>query len=90
MPAGHDSLYALIAETGGARLSDQLSFVLEIDRLKGIVRQTPLIDGSRNETDAEHTWHLATMAAGGQRQRDGRVMGWMAGSSPAMTARGRQ
>jgi 5'-deoxynucleotidase YfbR-like HD superfamily hydrolase len=62
MPADHHTLYALIAETGGARLADQLRFVMEIDRLKGIVRQTPLIDGSRNETDAEHTWHLATMA----------------------------
>ena len=64
----------------GKRLADQLRFVLEIDRLKGIVRQTPLIDGSRNETDAEHTWHLATMALGSQRQQqwprhgmDGRV-----------------
>jgi hypothetical protein len=55
MPTAHDSLYALIAETGGARLADQLRFVREIDRLKGIVRQTPLIDGSHNETDAEHT-----------------------------------
>jgi 5'-deoxynucleotidase YfbR-like HD superfamily hydrolase len=62
MPADHASLFALIAETGGGRLSDQLRFVVEIDKLKGIVRQTPLIDGSRNETDAEHTWHLATMA----------------------------
>ena len=47
MPADHDSLYALIAETADQRLADQLRFVLEIDRLKGIVRQTPLIDGSR-------------------------------------------
>lgn len=62
MPSPHDALYTLIAETGGARLADQLRFVLEIDRMKGIVRQTPLLDGSRNETDAEHTWHLATMA----------------------------
>ena len=62
MPADHNSLFALIAETADQRLASQLRFVLEIDRLKGIVRQTPLIDGSRNETDAEHTWHLATMA----------------------------
>jgi len=61
-PSPHDSLYALIAETADQRLASQLRFVLEVDRLKGIVRQTPLIDGSRNETDAEHTWHLATMA----------------------------
>jgi len=67
MPADHDSLYALIAETGGARLADQLRFVLEIDRLKGIVRQTPLIDGWRNETDAGLAWRLGTMAPGRQR-----------------------
>jgi hypothetical protein len=63
MPADHDSLYALIAETADERLANQLRFVLEIDRLKGIVRRTPPLDGSRNETDAGHTWHLATNGA---------------------------
>ncbi len=46
----------------GERLEKQLGFILEIDRLKSILRQTPLVDGSRRENDAEHSWELATMA----------------------------
>lgn len=43
------------------RLEKQLSFLMEIDRQKEIVRQTYLADGSRKETDAEHAWHMAVM-----------------------------
>jgi len=35
---------------------------VEIDKLKGVVRQTLLTDGSRQEDSAEHSWHLAVMA----------------------------
>ena len=45
-----------------SRLAAQLAFIAEIDRLKGILRQTLLMDGSRRENDAEHSWHIATMA----------------------------
>ena len=41
------------------RLSRQIEFLVEIDRLKTIVRQTLLVDGSRQEDSAEHSWHLA-------------------------------
>lgn len=44
------------------RLAQQLQFILEIDRLKQVLRQTLLIDGSRRENSAEHSWHLAMMA----------------------------
>lgn len=44
------------------RLAAQLAFIREIDRVKGIFRQTLLMDGSRNENDAEHSWHIALMA----------------------------
>jgi putative hydrolase of HD superfamily len=44
------------------RLQKQLQFILEIDKLKKIVRQSPLADQSRKENDAEHSWHLAVMA----------------------------
>jgi putative hydrolases of HD superfamily len=44
------------------RLQDQLRFLKEVDRLKSVVRRTPLLDGSRCETDAEHSWELALMA----------------------------
>lgn len=44
------------------RVEHQLAFLLEIDRLKGVLRQTLLCDGSRHENSAEHSWHLALMA----------------------------
>lgn len=44
------------------RLSQQIDFILEIDKLKQILRQTSLTDGSRRENSAEHSWHLAMMA----------------------------
>lgn len=43
-------------------MRQQLEFILEIDKLKSIVRRTVLIDRSRQENDAEHTWEMATMA----------------------------
>lgn len=45
-----------------ARLAHQLSFCIEIDRVKQVIRHNPVIDGSRRENDAEHMWHLAVMA----------------------------
>ncbi len=44
------------------RLQQQISFILEIDKLKTILRQTLLTDQSRRENSAEHSWHLAIMA----------------------------
>ncbi|HTM04043.1 MAG TPA: HD domain-containing protein [Vicinamibacterales bacterium] len=44
------------------RLSRQLAFLLEADKLKSIERRTPLADNSRLENSAEHSWHL-TLAA---------------------------
>jgi putative hydrolase of HD superfamily len=40
----------------------QLNFLIEIDRLKTVVRQSPLLDRSRKENSAEHSWHLALYA----------------------------
>ncbi|OIR08068.1 5'-deoxynucleotidase YfbR [mine drainage metagenome] len=45
-----------------ARLAAQLAFIAELDRMKSIIRHTPLMDASRRETDAEHSWHVAVMA----------------------------
>jgi putative hydrolase of HD superfamily len=46
------------------RLSQQLNFILEIDRLKSILRQTPITSlERRQENSAEHSWHLAVMAS---------------------------
>ncbi|BAY09127.1 HD domain-containing protein [Calothrix sp. NIES-2098] len=44
------------------RLTQQIQFIIEIDRLKQVLRQTLLVDGSRQENSAEHSWHLAVMA----------------------------
>ena len=43
------------------RLQQQMKFILEVDKVKQIIRQTYLADGSRKENDAEHSWHLALM-----------------------------
>jgi len=45
------------------RLSQQIDFLIEIDKAKRILRQSLIADGSRRENDAEHSWHLALMAA---------------------------
>ncbi len=44
------------------RLDKQLQFIVEIDKVKNIFRQTYLSDGNRKENDAEHSWHIALMA----------------------------
>jgi putative hydrolase of HD superfamily len=41
-----------------ARLARQLAFLIEADKLKSVVRRKPLIDTSRLENSAEHSWHL--------------------------------
>lgn len=43
-------------------LQQQLAFLREIDQLKAVVRQSPLLDRSRRENSAEHSWHLAMYA----------------------------
>lgn len=44
------------------RLEKQLQFIVEIDKVKNIFRQTYLADAGRKENDAEHSWHIALMA----------------------------
>lgn len=43
-------------------MEEQMSFLLEIDQLKNVVRKSPLVDQSRKENSAEHSWHLALYA----------------------------
>ncbi len=52
-----------MTQTDEARRAQQIDFIIEIDRLKNIARNTRLTDGSRAENSAEHSWHLALMAA---------------------------
>ncbi len=44
------------------RLEQQIQFIIEIDKLKQVIRQTYLTDASRRENSVEHSWHLAVMA----------------------------
>ena len=44
------------------RFSKQIEFIVEIDKLKHIERQSALCDGTRQENDTEHSWHIALMA----------------------------
>ena len=44
------------------RLARQIEFLLEIDALKQLLRQSYVTDGSRRENTAEHSWHIALSA----------------------------
>ncbi|MGW7482586.1 HD domain-containing protein [Nonomuraea muscovyensis] len=44
------------------RLHAQISFAVEIDKLKRIIRRNLLMDGSRRENDAEHSWYVGMLA----------------------------
>lgn len=44
------------------RLRRQLEFLVEIDRLKQVERQTNIVGDHRRENTAEHSWHLALFA----------------------------
>lgn len=47
---------------GEERFKSQMDFLLEVDKIKQIFRQTYLADKSRKENDAEHSWHACLMA----------------------------
>ena len=48
--------------SGMDRLDMQLEFTAEIDKMTSVLRRTMLLDKSRRENDAEHSWHIAVMA----------------------------
>lgn len=45
-----------------SRLTRQIAFLAEADKLKNVLRRTLLMDGSRRENTAEHSWHISLMA----------------------------
>jgi putative hydrolase of HD superfamily len=45
-----------------SRLEQQLQFILEIDKLKEVFRQSYLLESRRRENSSEHSWHVAVMA----------------------------
>jgi putative hydrolase of HD superfamily len=44
------------------RLTRQIAFIAEIDKLKGVLRRTLIMDGSRLENTAEHSWNISVFA----------------------------
>ena len=44
------------------RLRKQLDFMIELDKMKNLYRQTYVLHEDRKENDAEHSWHLAILA----------------------------
>jgi len=44
-----------------ARFQRQIEFIVEVDKLKRVLRQTIITDKSRQENSAEHSWHIALM-----------------------------
>lgn len=48
-------------ESPADRLHRQIEFIVEVDKLKEIFRQTVLTQSRRAENDAEHSWHFALM-----------------------------
>lgn len=48
--------------SGDERLDSRLLFTVEIDKMTSVLRRTLLVDLSRRENDAEHSWHIAVMA----------------------------
>jgi putative hydrolase of HD superfamily len=45
-----------------SRLEQQITFLVEIDQLKQVLRRTRLVGGERRENSAEHSWHVAMIA----------------------------
>ncbi len=73
MPANGGRADADGGSANRERLEQQLGFILESDKLKSVLRQTSLIDGSRRENEAEHSWELALMAVVLAEHADGAV-----------------
>jgi putative hydrolase of HD superfamily len=48
--------------TEKSRFNKQIEFIIEIDKLKQVFRQTFITDKSRQENSSEHSWHIAVMA----------------------------
>lgn len=44
------------------RLQQQINFILETDNLKNVIRRNFLVDDSRRENTAEHSWHSILLA----------------------------
>jgi putative hydrolase of HD superfamily len=44
------------------RIQKQMNFIIEIDKVKSIIRKSRIFHNKRYENDAEHGWHVSLMA----------------------------
>jgi putative hydrolases of HD superfamily len=44
------------------RIEKQMNFIVEIDKVKSIIRKSRIFHNKRYENDAEHGWHISLMA----------------------------
>jgi putative hydrolase of HD superfamily len=54
-----DNLENILSPGQKDRFRQQIEFILEVDKLKNVLRKTILMDRSRRENSAEHSWHIA-------------------------------
>ena len=54
-------LETILSPSQKDRFRRQIEFILEVDKLKNVLRKTILLDHSRRENSAEHSWHIALM-----------------------------
>lgn len=60
--ADHRSVgLATAMDSAADRLAAQIRFIIEVDKLKEIFRQTLVTQSRRAENSAEHSWHFALM-----------------------------
>lgn len=62
MENDYNNLLSRFICSGDQTLDKVLMFTAEIDKMTSVLRRTILIDKSRRENDAEHSWHIAVMA----------------------------
>jgi hypothetical protein len=46
-----------------SNLESQITFLVEVDKLKSVLRRNYVIHGDRRENSAEHSWHAALFEA---------------------------
>ncbi len=48
--------------TSTSRINEQFSFLIEVEKLKNVLRRVSVISGNRKENSAEHSWHVILLA----------------------------
>lgn len=49
-------------DIGGERLAQAITFIMEADRLKNVLRKARILPSGRHENTAEHSWHVTLLA----------------------------